>query len=122
MKTASNRTIRIPLQRCGPAFAATMLLSMVSFLLPPGANAGETPPVISGTIEYTGALGPVSGSQPIVMVLSANANLDGAPVAFAVVDTNGGAFELQAPAAGDYYLAYLLDTNGDGVPAVGDPF
>jgi hypothetical protein len=78
--------------------------------------------IISGTIEYTGTRGPVSSSRPIVMILFAQATLDSEPVAFTAVDSNGGAFELQAPGPGQYYLAYALDTNGDGFPGVGDPY
>jgi len=86
------------------------------------ATPTQPPAVISGTIEYTGELGPVSPSKPIIMFLLASPAFDGPPVAFALVDTNGGAFVLNAPSPGDYYLGMLLDTNGDNMPAVGDPY
>lgn len=80
------------------------------------------PANITGRIEYTGVRGPVSPARPILMFLLPSAAFDAAPVAFALVDTNGGEFVLSAPGPGDYYLGMLLDTNGDSAPAVGDPF
>jgi len=85
------------------------------------SGAGETVS-ISGTIEYTGAQGPVSAAQPIVVLVWDNFDLEGAPIAGAPVETNGGAFDVVVPGAGTYYLAYILDSNGDSLPNVGDPF
>jgi hypothetical protein len=108
-----------------PGGVADLDLSFGDEALPtPTANPTATPvPVeISGTIEYTGERGPVSVARPIIMFLLTNADFDGPPVAFTLVDTNGGAFVLGAPAPGNYYLGMLLDTNGDSMPAVGDPY
>lgn len=103
------------------ALAAVALLLAVFLGFPSGAFGGAAA-ILSGTIEYTGALGPVSGKRPILLFLSASPLLDGAPAATSFVDTNGGAFELAAPAPGDYYLGYLLDMNGDTAPSLGEPF
>jgi hypothetical protein len=100
---------------------AAMVLLAGALGLPSVSAAGEDP-VVAGTISYTGARGPVSAERPILLFLSAFPNLAGSPVDAAFVDTNGGAFELRAPAAGDYYLGYVLDTDGDAAPAIGDPF
>jgi len=78
--------------------------------------------VLSGSIEYTGSGGPVSESNLLILILSTSPLLQGNPVGVAFVDTNGGSFEIQAPAPGDYYLAYLLDSNGDQFPSLGDSF
>jgi len=99
-----------------------MLLLTIALGWPPGAVAADEPLSISGTVTYTGSQGPVSAAKPIVLFLTRSRVLDGVPVAVASVEVNGGAFELTAPEPGDYYLAYLLDTNGDSIPAVGDPF
>ncbi len=101
---------------------ALAFLGTLSLMLPPRAIAGTAPLTISGTVTYTGSQGPVSAAKPIVVFATKSRTLEEVPVAIGRVEANGGSFTLTVPEAGDYYLAYLLDTNGDGVPAVGDPF
>jgi hypothetical protein len=120
-RTASNPSTRVSTPRAN-ALAATMLLSLVSFVSPPGATAGETPLVVSGTVEYTGSQGPISAQNPILLFLVSNPTLDEPAVDTAMVVTNGGSFELTASQPGVHYLVYLVDTNGDAIPAVGDPY
>lgn len=105
-------------------------VALASIVMPAVGSGGDPPPTatpsgtadITGTIEYTGERGPVSSARPIIMFLSASPLFDGSPVAFALVDTNGGDFVLSAPAPDEYYLGMLLDLNGDAMPTVGDPF
>ena len=77
---------------------------------------------LSGTISYSGSLGPVSNARPIRMSLYFNPQFIGAPLDTATITTNGGTFALSAPDAGTYYLLYGLDVNDDGAFSVGEPF
>jgi hypothetical protein len=79
---------------------------------------------LSGTIRYTGSKGgQVSDSRPIgidlISQLGAKTEVDRAYIA-----TNGAAFTLHAPAAGQYYLVYFLDVINirDGSVFPGEPF
>jgi hypothetical protein len=114
----SNRPSGITL--CS-SLALTLLLA-TAIARPEGALGADAPLTISGTVTYTGSQGPVSAAKPIVLFATTSRVLDGIPVAVGVVDVNGGTFELTVPAPGDYYLAYVLDTNGDALPGIGDPF
>ena len=86
-----------------------------------------TGPALSGTVQYKGAQGPVSAARPIRLFLFNNDHFQGdnALVDETAVTTNSSAFTLHAPAAGDYYLAFLLDTvpnTGENQANVGEPF
>lgn len=77
---------------------------------------------VSGAVRYNGALGPVSPTRPIsVFLLLPGDEPDS--VDFASVAVNGGAFTLNAPVAGQYQLAYVLDIYNlrDGSVSVGAP-
>ena len=65
---------------------------------------------LSGTVHYSGGLAGVSSTHPIKLLLSSDPNFDGDNVIVAqtTVPINGGAFTLEAPAAGTYYLAFAL--------------
>jgi len=69
---------------------------------------------LTGTVQYNGAMGPVSSSRPILLLLVESS-------AAAVVTTNGGTFTINGLAAGNYTLVYLLDVNNDGRLNVGEP-
>ncbi len=69
---------------------------------------------LTGTVQYNGAMGPVSSSRPILLVLMET----GAATA---VTTNGGMFTFTGLAPGNYTLAYILDLNDDGRISVGEP-
>jgi len=101
---------------------AVVFVVAMGWSRPGGVLAGEADLTIRGTVEYTGARGPVSAARPIVVVATRSRVLDGIPVAVDVVEENGGTFELTMPEAGEYHVAYVLDSNADGVPNVGDPF
>jgi hypothetical protein len=72
------------------------------------------PATLSGTIRYTGTRGVVSSSQPLRLALFRS--FGEAPIAGAVVTSNGGEYQIEAPNAGTYYLAYFFDINDDGKP------
>jgi hypothetical protein len=86
-------------------------------LLPAGAFAIS----ISGTIQYSGGLGPVSSMRPIKIEVSSTASKLGS-VAHTTVTANGGRFIVNVATAGNYYLWFFLDVNKDGRPNVGEPF
>jgi hypothetical protein len=78
---------------------------------------------LSGTIRYTGSKGgQVSDSRPILIALQSQIGAK-TEVDRQSVTTNGGAFTLHAPVAGQYFLYYLLDVinvrDGSGFP--GEP-
>ena len=123
--TSANQSTRNLSAAISGAFATQALaLAFLTFslMLPRCVDAGTASLAVSGTVTYTGSQGPVSAAKPIGLFLTRNPTLDGIPVAVGSVETNGGSFELTAPEAGDYYLAYFLDSNGDSIPNVGDPF
>src|SRR5690349_4644501 len=70
---------------------------------------GDTPPQaqLTGSVSYTGSLGPVSSNRPVIVYLfqspSGN-NLH--EVDRAIVGSSPQSFTLAAPAAGSYFLAY----------------
>src|SRR5438876_924914 len=83
-----------------------------------GFGIAFTPTVVravtlSGTIQYSGAHGPVSAARPILIYLWDAPSPQSEPLASAIVTTNGGAFALEVATAGAYYLAYALDVNND---------
>jgi hypothetical protein len=78
---------------------------------------------LSGTITYSGSRVAVSYREPIVVLLVAfDPNVHAVDTAY--VPVNGGPFVLHAPAAGNYYLLYSVDTHNyrDGSLSVGAPF
>jgi hypothetical protein len=121
-RAAAIASIRPRAAMASRALAATFVLLAASFVSPLGASGGEAPLTISGTVQYNGSQGPVSAAKPIVLFATRSRVFDGIPVDLGVVETNGGSFELTMPEPGEYYLAYLLDTNGDAIPALGDPY
>jgi hypothetical protein len=109
-----GRSLRRLTSRC----AAVPLLLAISFASAHRAGAVS----ISGTVEYTGSRAEVSADHPVLLFLLGNPMLVGAPLAAAVVETNGGAFDLEVPDPGTYYLAYILDLSTNLVPDLGEPF
>ncbi len=84
-----------------------------------GAARAQAAP-LSGTVRYNGSRGTVSVSTPIVLFLFTTPSPgDDNPQHFAVT-TNGGSFNYDV-AAGTYYLAFVLDLNGDGQASVSEP-
>jgi hypothetical protein len=85
---------------------------------------------LTGTIQYTGHMGPVSATHPMKLILFTNSDLfrlSGQGVAAAMTVTNNpGSFALNVPTAGNYYLMITLvvtSTAGEtSVAAVGDPY
>lgn len=92
-----------------------------------GAGLGVTMPgparaiTISGPISYSGSYAPVSSARPLRVVLHTYPRQEQEPLAEAVVSVSPGAFALNAPAAGDYSVAYWLDVNNDDRAEVGEP-
>jgi hypothetical protein len=76
---------------------------------------------LSGTIRYSGALGPVSADRPIQIQFRDTPSLGDKSVAVATVTTNGGPWTVELPQAGNYYLVYWLDLNDDGETSIGEP-
>jgi hypothetical protein len=93
-----------------PLLPVVVLLAVSAVALANVARAAQ----LTGTVTYTGSLGPVSSSRPILLLLAEN----GATV---VVTVNGGAFTFDALAPGNYTLVYVLDLNNDGRVSVGEP-
>ncbi|MBI1814773.1 MAG: hypothetical protein HYR72_07335 [Deltaproteobacteria bacterium] len=90
---------------------------IVAFVV--GASRAHAAP-LSGTVRYNGSRGTVSSSTPIVLFLFTTPSPgDEDPQHFSVT-TNGGSFNYDV-AAGTYYLAFVLDLNGDGEANVGEP-
>ena len=102
----------ITMERCCSWFLL-LFASLTSSLMFAARGAGAV--TLSGTIRYSGSLGLVSSTHPIVVVMHDNTNLHDMVDTFAVV-ANGGAFMLSAPGAGTYYLHYFLDLQAPGVP------
>jgi hypothetical protein len=104
-----------------------LLLILLVVSLGTVATPGQAQVIISGTITYSGAYGPVLSVRPIRISLHASAPAPshgcahGEPLAQAVVTTNAGAFAVNVPAAGDYCLGYYLDVNNDDRATVGEP-
>ncbi len=83
-----------------------------------GGPVWAQPATLSGTIRYAGTRGVVSPTRPIRLVLFRSFGED--PVADAVVTSNGGSYQIEAPSTGTYYLGYFLDLDDDGRP-LGEP-
>jgi hypothetical protein len=75
----------------------------------------------SGTVHYSGSLGPVAAAKPIIVALSPSASVL-TPHVHAKVAADGGSFTLNVATAGNYYLWFFLDVNHDGHASVGEPF
>lgn len=85
-------------------------------------NVSPNPVQLDGVITYTGAFGPVSATQPIGLELHPDALFEQDQVDKTKVTVNSGAFTLNAPVPGNYYLAYFLDRSNSGNASVGDPY
>lgn len=85
---------------------------------------GDSPPAahLTGTITYSGSRGPVSAARPIGVSFVWTEGGPTEELDATAVTSNGGAFDLAGPVAGNYHLAYFLDVNADGAPNVGEPF
>jgi hypothetical protein len=97
-----------------------LLVVSVTIGATPGQAAAQE---LSGTIRYTGSKGgQVSDSRPILIALQSQIGAK-TEVDRQSVTTNGGAFTLHTPVAGQYYLYYLVDVinirDGSGFP--GEP-
>lgn len=81
--------------------------------------------VVTGTVTYTGSLGPVSASKPIIVVMNPFPDVFDGFVANGttyqtVTLTASGTFTFTNVPPGQYHLAVLLDVNNDGA-TTGDP-
>ncbi|MFH1228492.1 MAG: SBBP repeat-containing protein [Planctomycetota bacterium] len=90
---------------------------------PPMASA--TTGVVTGVITYTGSLGPVSASKPIIVVMNPFPDVFDGFVANgttyqAVTLTASGTFTFTNVPPGQYHLGVILDVNNDSV-TTGDP-
>ena len=100
----------------------SVLLLVGCAVVATAAAAGAV--TLSGTITYSGNMGTVSAAHPILMELHNDPNFDhqNSKVSATTVTSSPGTFTLNAPSSGNYYLAFVLDVNGDGQPSVGEPY
>ena len=106
---------RSPMRRLG-FLAGAVILSFVATSVATSAQAVT----LSGTFDYSGSLGPVSASGPLRIWVAESSDF-GEAIASAAITTNGGAWSVDVPQAGDYYLLYWLDRDGDLFPGSGEP-
>jgi hypothetical protein len=100
--------------RCGLVVLCVGALS--SALRPLAAHAIP----LAGTIRYTGSQGQVSTERPIAIFLNTDGFFNGHERGSVAVTSNGGGFQFEVPAAGDYYLVYVFLASGD--IQLGEPF
>jgi hypothetical protein len=106
---------------CGlpfPLLALLRLASLAGAVILSLAAATAQAVTLSGTIQYSGSHGPVSAAKPIWVTAYDNPALEDRS-AITAVTANGGAWALELPQVGDYYLLYWLGVEAE--PQVGDP-
>ncbi len=94
------------------------LLALVVLVARPAAGKTVS---ISGSVDYTGAQGPVSSNRPIQLVLGKGSRAWPFTYGQTAVTSNGAFPDLSVQAGNSYYLAYFLDLVGDGHLHIGDP-
>jgi hypothetical protein len=94
--------------------AQLQLILFVAALTVVGVGRRVRAEQLTGTVQYNGAMGPVSSSRPILLLLTETG-------AATLVTTNGGPFTFNGLASGNYTLVYVLDLNNDGRISVGEP-
>ena len=74
-------------------------------------NPTVTGGALSGSVSYTGSLGTVDANHPIWVGLFNAASFNN-PVTYALVNTNGGSYNLQSKVPGTYYVATSYEAFG----------
>jgi len=68
--------------------------------------------IIGGTLNYTGSLGPVSGSRPLCLCLYSDPDLQ-LEIGCAIYTSNNVQYRITLGSAGDYYLIAFVDLLGN---------
>jgi len=95
-----------------------LLLAGLGFAVHPHVT-GAVP--VAGTVHYTGSQGPVLASRPIQIRIGAD-HFNAGKLDAATLTIDRGAYTLDVPVAGDYFLVYFLDVIADGALNVSEPY
>ena len=120
-----------PTNTCTPTITISATSTVTPTISPTPSPTGV---YLTGSVNYSGSVGTVSGTNPIGVEVYTNSSLikgnGGVSIAAAAtITSNGGGFNLLLPGTGTYYVLVQYDSYGNGVnnvdqggPLPGEPY